>query len=159
MKKYFIYQELKGVYFIAKTKNRKNIGDLVGWVKGTITNKEILTGWYKGAVVSLINDERIEIDSYKFYELQAFKVEAVDEEFFVIARNINIALDMVLNSEEGRNIENGENVHVTVLTDEQMKEISIPSNEDMETPDTNLFEVFSNYKGKGEIICSSAWVD
>jgi hypothetical protein len=159
MKRYYIYQDSKGDYFIAKSKNRKHIGDLIGWVKGTITDKEISTGWSKGDVVSLINDERIEIDSYKFYELQVFKVDAVDEEFFVIAKNVNVAVDMVLNEDGVKMIENVKIVSAKELTYEQMKEILIPANEEMETDDTNLFDVFLNYNGRGEIICSTLWID
>lgn len=154
MKKYFIYQDGKGNYFIAKSRNCKHTGDLVGWVKGSITGKEISAGWHKGAVVSLISDERVEIDSYKFYAMQAFKVEAVNEEFYVIARNVNVAVEMVLNSEDVRNIEDVKNVHVIELTEEEMKEVLIPANSDI-----NLFEVFSNYKGKGEIVCSTVSFD
>jgi len=67
MKKYFIYQDGKGDYFLAKTNKCKLIGKLVGEFKAELTTEPISVGWNKGSVLALINGEKVKINTYKFY--------------------------------------------------------------------------------------------
>lgn len=67
-KKYFIYE--KGTYFIARSRNCKSIGSLIGHLYGFETNKELSKEieLKKGIVISLIDNTLIEIDTFVLYK-------------------------------------------------------------------------------------------
>jgi len=95
------------------------------------------------------------------YALKAYEVTVYDDsdKFWVIAINDVHVEELLLACPEAISPKDIDSI--IHMNPEQMKLITINPNDDddSELPITTLFEVFTNYAGSGEIICSTMWAD
>jgi hypothetical protein len=95
----------------------------------------------------------------QYFALKAYEVNVFDdtEQFWVIAIHPDHVKELLQQCPEELKPEDIGDIRM--LNSEEMKAITISADEDMELPETNLYEVFGKYFGAGEIICSTMWED
>ena len=94
-----------------------------------------------------------------YYALHCYEVSVFDddEKFWVIAINPGHVQELLRQCPE--EIKPEDINHIEALNPEQIKLITIQSDEDSEMEEANLYDVFQSYTGPGEIICSTMWVE
>jgi hypothetical protein len=90
--------------------------------------------------------------TFKAFLCQVFNES---EQYYVIAHNWDHAEEILLASPD--EITKEAISDMEIMNPEQMKLVNIEASEELEQPETNLYEVFKNYDGSGEIICSTNW--
>jgi hypothetical protein len=95
----------------------------------------------------------------QYFTLKAYEVNVFfeTEQFWVIAIHPDHVKELLLQCPEELKPEDIGDIRM--LNFEEMKAITISANEEMELPESTLYDVFKGYIGHGEIVCSTMWED